>query len=95
MFDIESRGTAKIETVLRLAAVLEVPVIRVFVEAGWISEEDLGDGGLTTDERAVLDTFRSIPPERRPLMIALLDTATQHDTSQTQDNQVAETRTDY
>ena len=92
MFDIETRGTAKIETVLKLAAVLELPVMRVFVEAGWISEEELGDGGLTRDEQAVLDTFRSIPPERRPLMIALLETAARESQSL---GMIAETRAVY
>ena len=41
VFDIEARGTAKIETVCKIAAALGMPVLDVFVAAGWIPKAEL------------------------------------------------------
>ena len=59
VYDIESRGTAKIETLLALAGVLDVPPIRVFIEAGWISSEELKDN-LLENERRFLYKWRQL-----------------------------------
>lgn len=61
VYDIENRGTAKIETLLHLAEVLDIPPIRVFIEAGWITEDDLKDNLLET-ERQFLYTWRLLTP---------------------------------
>jgi hypothetical protein len=62
VYDIENRGTAKIETLLHLAEVLDIPPIRIFIEAGWITESDLKDNLLET-ERQFLYKWRLLTPE--------------------------------
>ena len=43
VFDIESRGTARPETLQNLAQVLGVPVMSVYKMAGWLPEESDSD----------------------------------------------------
>ena len=67
VYDIENRGTAKIETLLALAEVLEIPPIRIFIEAGWISSAELKDN-LLENERRFLYKWRQLSPEDQRLI---------------------------
>ena len=61
VYDIENRGTAKIETLLSLAEILGIPPIRIFIEAGWISPDELKDN-LQENERRFLYKWRQLSP---------------------------------
>lgn len=67
VYDIENRGTAKIETLLAVADVLDVPPIRIFIEAGWISAEELKDN-LLENERRFLYKWRQLSPDDQRML---------------------------
>ena len=71
IYDIERRGTAKVETFLTLAVVLGIRPLEIFVGAGWITEEVL-ENDLTDDERRIINTWRSLRPEDQKLVESLL-----------------------
>lgn len=61
---IETRGTAKPNTLRRVAKALGMQPIQVFIEAEWIKESDLQDN-LVETERQFLDIFRQLGIEDR------------------------------
>ena len=67
VYDIENRGTAKIETLLSLAQTLDIPPTRIFIEAGWISSEELRDN-LQENERQFLYKWRQLIPDDQRML---------------------------
>ena len=60
------RGGAGPETLIKLAELLEVPVERLFVKAGWLRDENLESGSmwdLSEDEVELLMGYRDLPQE--------------------------------
>ena len=61
---IETRGTAKPDTLRRVARALGIDPIRIFMVAGWVEASDLQDN-LQETERQFLDIFRQLGIEDR------------------------------
>ncbi len=65
---IIERGGASPETLIKLAKLLDVPVERLFVKAGWLKDENLESGStwdLSEDEVELLKGYRDLPLEGR------------------------------
>jgi transcriptional regulator with XRE-family HTH domain len=72
---IIERGGAGPETLIKLAELLEVPVERLFVKAGWLKDESLDTGStweLSEDEVELLQGYRELPQEGRAWLIGSL-----------------------
>ena len=83
IFDIEKRASAKIETFAKLAEALEVPLIEVFIEAGWLREE--ARSCLSEEDQEILAVYHRSPD--RPLMRRILEAAAQYEDGSVQGSQ--------
>ena len=64
---IETRGTAKPSTLIRVARALGIDPIRIFIEAEWVKESDLQET-IKETERQFLDIFRQLTVEDRHML---------------------------
>lgn len=72
---IVQRGTARPETLKKLAGPLEIPVERLFAKAGWLKDRDLDTGSnweLSDDEVELLKRYRELPQEGRVWLVGSL-----------------------
>ena len=66
VFDIEARGTAKIETIAKIAAALDMAILDVFVAAGWIPQAELeakASRVLTTNQEKAAGVVETLPDD--------------------------------
>ncbi len=73
---VVDRNRADPETLMKLAAALDVPATYLFMLQGWVSEEELEGKGLTpldTEEAALVNRYRELPEDRRAVLRAVLE----------------------
>lgn len=77
VYDIETRGNARIDTLRKLSETLEVPLPAILVCAGWLTPDDLGqtDDSLTAEEVELLRLYRETRPDLRRVIVAGLRAA--------------------
>ena len=80
VFDIEHRGTAKIETLNKLAEALEISTRQLFELVGYIDPGDVNGTVLTLDEEELLTVYRRTPEAHRSMLRRLLETAAAYET---------------
>ena len=93
--ELESRGSARVETLEKLADVLGVPLVKLMVLTGWIKESDLKGPILSNEQRRILELWDHVPFEDRPLMERLVRVAGDSEDDQIPLGRVAETRVPY
>ena len=77
VYDIETRGNARFDTLRKLSETLEVPLAVILVCAGWLTPDDLGqsEGSLTAEEVELLRLYRETRPDLRRVIVAGLRAA--------------------
>ena len=68
VFDIENRGSARVETMRKLANALDRSFVEVLLLAGWLSEDEVSEGGVTPAERTHLEKWRQLPDADRAML---------------------------
>jgi len=73
--ELENRGSARAETLEKLANTLGVPLVQLFVLTGWIQESDLSGSVLSDEHERIIKLWDRVPHDERPLMERLIRVA--------------------
>ena len=73
VFDIENRGSARVETMRKLATALDRSFLEVLVLAGWLSQDEVSAGGVTVEDRTLLEKWRGLGQADHDMLSEILD----------------------
>lgn len=73
VFDIENRGSARVETMRKLATALDRSFLEVLVLAGWLSQDEVSSGGVSPEERSHLEKKRRLGASDHAMLSEILD----------------------
>ena len=73
VFDIENRGSARVETLRKLATALDFSFVEVLVLAGWLSEDEVTGGDTSPEERTHLDKRRRLADADSAMLDEILE----------------------